>query len=136
MMKGLDAAIWTVCEAFGLQKVVVPVYHNDDKEDDFTPRRKSPPSKKWDPFAIFNRSSNSNGHLNPDGRFNWIGKGFNPFLRGDYYMGDYEDYLSKRLSEAGFLSQYRGIYWLNTRNQTEASVAFTTVNLPIWPEKF
>jgi hypothetical protein len=132
-MKGVDAALWAVCDALGLEIQALPVY-SPDLDDEYESRQNR---SAGDPRDLFSPRVNSRAHLNRcRDDIEWIGCGFSSMELDN--LGDYQDYLGSRMNEAAyFASKYTGIYWLNRPAHSEPSLAYITVqtllksNLPL-----
>ena len=124
-MKGVDAALWAVCDALGLEIQALPVYSPDLDDDDYS----GDDGSARDPLDLFSRRANSRAHLNqcPDD-IEWIGSGFDSMKAN--WFGNYEDSLGRRMDEANFASKYTGIYWLNGPGHFEPSMADIHVQTP------
>ena len=124
-MKGVDAALWVVCNALGLEIQALPVY-SPDLDDDYS----GDDGCARDPRDLFSRRAISRAHLNQcRDNSEWIGSGFSS-MEVDDGFGDYENSLGRRMDEAGFASKYTGIYWLNGPAHSEPSLAYITVQTP------
>jgi hypothetical protein len=131
MLKGQDAALWSICETLGLPQVALPVYSpeeedecsDDDSEHWYDDEYEEP--SRWDPVTLFHWDAGSRAHLNKESGFDWIGSCFEPVQHD--WMGDDSESLGKRLPEAGSFSKYRGIHWINRSSHSELNVAYTTV---------
>jgi hypothetical protein len=131
MLKGQDAALWSICEALGLPQVALPVY-SPDADDEFSDDDSEhwqdgeyEEASRWDPITLFNWESSSRAHLNRGSVFDWIGSYFEPVQYDG--MGDDQESLGKLLPHAGTFSKYRGIHWINMPRYSELNVAYTTV---------
>ena len=134
MMKGIDAALLSVCAAYNLPTVALPVYSPDcddtdsDDSECYSEEIKEP--SRFDPLQLFRWESNSRAHMNRRGGIDWIGYEFET-MNCDCDFGNYEESIGRRAKDAGFMSKYKGIYWLNAPRHSEPNVAFTTVLFPV-----
>ena len=135
-MKGIDAALWNVCQALGLEIRVLPVYEADDdryadyeSSDDSDDGRRSPTDQtRWDPFALFGLSGVSRAHLSRHGP-EYIGDAFEPMHEasfGNYYE---EQSISRRMRNSYF-NRCRGIHWLNGPGHREPNASYIAVRDP------
>jgi len=134
-MKGIDAAIWNVCETLGLEIISLPVYEADDRyggyesSDDSDDGRGSDTAQtRWDPFALFGFTGASRAHLSRNGP-EYIGYGFQPMHDDD--LGNYaeEKPISRRMREGDF-NRCRGIHWLNRPRYREPNASYIAVRNP------
>ena len=130
-MKGLDAAVWTVCKTLGLQIVALPVYDAEDggtyddypSEDSEDDENNAPEQTRWDPFSLFCFEGASRSHLSDSGP-EWIGYELEPMHEED--LGEYEQPIGRRMFDGPF-NRCRGIHWLNSPRFTERNAAYIAV---------
>jgi len=133
-MKGIDAAIWNVCEALGLKILCLPVYEADnhadsDSSDDSDDGRDSSTTQtRWDPFSLFGFTGPSRAHLSSDGP-EYLGDEFEPMHEAD--LGNYYEELSiSRRMREGCFNRCRGIHWLNGPRYREPNASYIAVRKP------
>jgi hypothetical protein len=124
MMKGADAAMLAVCDAFNLKALARPVYRTQghvysDPESDEEREIGN------DAVTLFGVTAGSEKHL-ADRNEDWVGNEFCQVL-ADEGMGDYEDEFTRRLRDSYWVDGYTGIHWLNNPKFQEGNRAFITV---------
>jgi len=134
MMKGADAALYSVCLALNLKTQARPVYitsasnyeeedeyEYEDEDEDWPPKR-----QKRNPQSLFPGVEVS--RLLPKDKVNddWIGDKFR-IITPDEYMGNLEQSLLERLEREAWLHEYKGIQWVNEPKHKEASRCYMTV---------
>jgi len=120
-MKGIDAAVWNVCQALGLAIRSLPVYEPDDgydysgSESDYG--GDSPTEKmRWDPFSLFGLTAASETQLSGNDP-EYIGSKFKPV-----------EHISNRDRD---LKRCQGIHWLNAPKHRAINATYYTVRNPV-----
>lgn len=120
MMKGADAALLAVCDAFNLKTQARPVYSTEQHTD-----RDGDVIDSHDPVTIFGMTSESDKHL--AGKNNdWIGTSFCQ-VTADENFGDYEEDILDRFRWVNWVEHFKGIHWVNKPKFEEGNRAFVTV---------
>jgi hypothetical protein len=133
MMKGADAALYSVCLALNLKTQARPVYitsnsyyedeekYEDDEDNDWPPKR-----QKRNPESLF--PGVKAPPLPPKDKVNddWIGDKFR-IITPNESMGDLEQSLLERLEREVWLHEYKGIQWVNKPKHKEANRCYMTV---------
>ena len=126
-MKGVDAAMLSVCHALGLRTLSRPVYITDDVRDDYDTDEEEYLVKrqKLNAESLFNK--NTGPQPVPDICLDtYIGDKFR-IVEEHSYMGSEEDYLWDRLKGESWLKEYKGITWLNEPRFRAANHSYVTV---------
>ena len=136
MMKGSDAVMLAVCNAFNLETQVRPRYipeesvddedEESDGEENENKEERVHARRGLDPVTLFGMESSSTAQRDLGPNTDWIGDKFRHTI-ADENMGDPEGWLSDRLQGESWVKRYRGIHWLNDYNHIETYRAYTTV---------
>jgi hypothetical protein len=124
MMKGADAAMLAVCDAFNLKALARPVYMTSRYVYD-NPDSNEEKEKANDPVTLFGVTAGSDKHL-ASLDDDWVGSEFRE-VEADDWMGDYDDEFFQRLQDASGVDDYTGIHWLNDPKFQEGNRAYITV---------
>ena len=116
-MKGIDAAVWTVCQALGLAIRSLPVYEPDDQYDysESESDDGSTEQMRWDLFSLFGLTGASQAQLSSHGP-EYIGSKFKPM-----------QHISNRDRD---IKRCQGIHWLNVPKHRELNATYFTVRKP------
>jgi hypothetical protein len=139
-MKGMDATVLRVCEAFNLNTTALPVYScgehlTYDKDEtatgasDATALFGGTPKKTEErkpPKRSRKKTQRAEGRTVGD--VDWIGRYFEGMHED--YCGDYENEWLERFYEAESFSPYLGIQWLNDPKYWETNMATLAVCSP------
>jgi hypothetical protein len=138
-MKGMDATVLRVCEAFNLNTAALPVYNCDTQLQDYRDEEEAVPAAS-DATELFGTTKKVEQPPKPGrkkkqrtegykvGDVDWIGPRFKAMHED--YCGDYEEDWLRRFSDTDTFSPYVGIHWLNGPKYWETNMATLAVLRP------
>jgi len=109
MMKGADAALWAVCNAFKLDPMACPIYDVNEHIYDV------------EEYWYQDKDKDTTAGLDTD----WVGESFTTTYEDQ--LARYHEDLLTRLRDVEGIGEFAGIRWLNKPNFREPNFAYVTV---------